>query len=244
VEIDRSTQARVRLNPATVRQYVELLERKIEFKDDIEVYYEGFVYWVGDGFHRLAAYREVGRARVPALVREGAVREAMIHAAGANSEHGLPRKREDVQCAIDLLLDDDVVGRYSSRMIAKIVRCAPSTVEARRKERGLVVYTDKHGNETEIDVSGQKGRARDNPLIGFKDMPDTMRGITRQLIQELKAFPTARMYSWMRDWYIHMLPVHQKGLDKLQRDVDGLMAGYETGKDRGDEDEDRDDEAE
>jgi hypothetical protein len=233
VEIDRSTQARVRLNPNTVKEYTELLERGIEFKDEVEVYFDGFVYWVGDGFHRLAAYRKLEKGRIPALVREGTIREAMIHAAGANAEHGLPRKREDVQRAIKLLLEDDVTRRFSSRTLAKLVRCAANTVQKAKDEMGLdagtVVYTDKHGNESEMDVSGQKQRPRDNPLTSFKDLPNTLRGSFRQTMQEMKSLGNARKYAFARAWMIsYGLPVNMKDMDKRLREVDALEAGYET----------------
>jgi len=222
VQIDRSTQARVRLNPEKVKEYVELLDRKVEFKDHVEVYYDGFVYWVGDGFHRLAAYKEAGRAKVPARVREGTHREAMIHAAGANAEHGLPRKREDVRRAIKLLLEDDQVGRYSSRLLAGLARCAPNTVEALKKEMGLDkgprVYTDRWGNETEMDVSGQQTRKKtfafNGPVNAFHDLPAPIRGVLKEVLREISQLPK-ESYSFVLSWLQGHLPPKPKEAGNL-----------------------------
>src|SRR5262245_41078226 len=96
VQITRSTQARDRKTPDHVETLLAVLESGQEFKDAPEVYFDGFAYWVGDGFHRLDAYDRAGRAKVWALVRDGTHRDAMIHAAGANAEHGLRRTRKDV----------------------------------------------------------------------------------------------------------------------------------------------------
>jgi hypothetical protein len=213
----------VRLNPATVAEYVELLERKVEFKDDIEVYHDGFVYWIADGFHRHAAYEKVGRLRVPALVREGSQRQAMIHAAGANAEHGLPRKREDVQRAIDMLLDDDETGRLSARKIAKLVRCSPGMVDNRIKQRGKrgcpVVYTDRHGNETEMDVSGQKDRPKKTlafgaPVNTYHDLPAGVRGVLKDVLREISELPK-ESYSFVLSWLQGHLPPKPKEAGNL-----------------------------
>jgi hypothetical protein len=238
IRVSRDTQARVRLNPATVQEYVELLERKVEFKDDIEVYHDGFVFWVGDGFHRHAAYEKVGRLRVPALVREGSQRQAMIHAAGANAEHGLPRKREDVQRAIRMLLDDDETGRLSARTIAKLVRCSPGMVDNMKKLLGRggekVVYTDRHGIETEMDVSGQKERPRKTlafgaPVNTYHDLPAGVRGVLKDVLREISQLPK-ESYSFVLSWLQGHLPPKPKEAGNLltqleleeQAEPDGL----------------------
>src|SRR5262245_27087561 len=106
VQIDRSTQARMKKDPNHVQLLVEVLESGKEFKDDPEVYFDGKDYWIGDGFHRLEAYARVGRERVYVLVREGGRHDAILHAVGANAEHGMPRTRKDVRRAIRLALED------------------------------------------------------------------------------------------------------------------------------------------
>jgi hypothetical protein len=64
VEIDRSTQHRVKKDPEHVGRLVEVLEAGGHFTDDPEVYFDGSTYWVGDGFHRIDAYARVGKEKV------------------------------------------------------------------------------------------------------------------------------------------------------------------------------------
>jgi hypothetical protein len=167
VEVDRSTQCRERLSPDRVEFLADLLDRGRDFDAPIEVYWDGWKYWLADGFHRVKSYQKAGRVRVWALVREGTHRDALIHAAGANAEHGLPRTRKDVRRSILLLLDDAEFARLSDRTLARIVRCADKTVGAVRKELDLDTnvrtFTDRFGNVTEMDVSGQKDRQPRKP---------------------------------------------------------------------------------
>jgi hypothetical protein len=108
IQLTRSTQGRLRMNPDHVQRLrEEVLERGLDFTDRVEVYDDGFgKLWVGDGFHRLEAYQQAGRDKIRALVREGTERDAMIHAAGANTRHGLRRSRENIRRCIRLLLKD------------------------------------------------------------------------------------------------------------------------------------------
>jgi hypothetical protein len=50
-------------------------------------------YFIGDGWHRFHAVRELGRAVIPAVVHPGGRREALKCALGANSGFGLRRLR-------------------------------------------------------------------------------------------------------------------------------------------------------
>jgi hypothetical protein len=217
VQIDRSTQARVKKNPEHVQALVEVLEAGKEFVADIEVYHDGYVYWLADGFHRADAYAKAGRAKVWAQVREGTHRDAAIHAAGANAEHGLPRSRKDIRRAIGLLLEDEEIARLADTTIAKLARTTDKTVASVRREIGLDtgkrVYTDKHGNQTEMDVSGQRERGKvtkcfDEPVNAFHDLPDTARRVIKDLLAELSLLPKAH-YSFVLTW-LKQLPPSRK----------------------------------
>lgn len=228
VEIDRSTQARVRKNPERVKELTELLEGGGKFKDDIEVYFDGWTYWVGDGFHRLEAYQNAGRERVPALVREGVHRDAMVHAAGANAEHGLPRKREDVRRAIRLLLEDDEIARLSDRTVAQLARCDGKTVGAVSESLGKNgdnrVYTDRHGNVAEMDVSGLKERAKKavtfNAKVNtFHDLPPPVRGVLKDVLRVASGQDKAA-YSFVLSWLKGHLPPSPKEAGHLLTELE------------------------
>src|SRR5262245_37492304 len=105
IQVDRRTQTRDKKDPTHVDRLAEALGRGEEFDADIDVYHDQGIYWLADGFHRVEAYQRAGRTYVWANVREGGWFDALVHAAGANARHGLPRTRKDVRRAIVLLLD-------------------------------------------------------------------------------------------------------------------------------------------
>jgi hypothetical protein len=213
IECTRATQARLRMLPDLVARYVEVLESGGKFDADPEVYFDGSVYWPGDGFHRLAAYAKVGRDKVWAIVREGTHRDAMIHAAGANERHGQRRTRKEVRRAIALLLDDEEIARLSDRTIAKLADTTNKTVADVKRELGLDgstrVYTDRHGNETEMNVSGLKGRtlAGSVPCNDFHEFPEPLRDASRQLFTVLQGQSRTVLASFLRWLGSELLPL-------------------------------------
>ena len=52
--------------------------------------YGGQNLWLADGFHRLAAFKDIGRDRIQAEVIEGTLEDALWRSFGANKTHGLP----------------------------------------------------------------------------------------------------------------------------------------------------------
>jgi hypothetical protein len=67
------------------------------FKDD-----EGR-FWLGDGVHRVEAAKANGATTILARVSDGGERAALLHAANANSAHGLRRTTADKRRAVELV---------------------------------------------------------------------------------------------------------------------------------------------
>jgi len=57
----------------------------------VQVVYDGAEYWLWDGFHRLHARKRNGLYTVPAIVRQGTRRDAVLLSVGANATHGFRR---------------------------------------------------------------------------------------------------------------------------------------------------------
>jgi hypothetical protein len=97
-------------------------------------------------------------------LREGSERDAVIHAVGANTKHGLRRSREATHRCIRLLLEDKQLASLSDRTLAKLSDCDAKTVAAVRERLGLTsnsrTYTDKYGNETVMNVTGLTSRGK------------------------------------------------------------------------------------
>lgn len=154
---DGATQLRTQIDDAHVQRLIEALESGATLPP-ITVYRDDDgVHWLADGWHRLRAHQALNRVEITAEVRSGSRRDAILHAAGANAAHGLPRSRADVRRAIEALLRDEEWRQWSDREIARRVGCSHHTVasvrrdlessgqiaqiESRRAERNGVVYT-------------------------------------------------------------------------------------------------------
>ena len=120
IQTDGGTQSRTGLYLATVDDYAETMSAGVEFPP-IVVYYDGSQYWLADGFHRLAAWKQIHQdfVPIPADVRQGTRRDAILHSVGANSTHGLRRTNEDKQRAVLRLLEDQEWRAWSDREIAR-----------------------------------------------------------------------------------------------------------------------------
>lgn len=91
--IDSEIQLSARgIDVATVQGYVEALGSGAVFPP-VVAFAEDNDLWLADGFHRVQASRSCGVAEIDVDVREGTKRDAMIHAAMANIEHGKPMTR-------------------------------------------------------------------------------------------------------------------------------------------------------
>ena len=154
---DGATQMRAELNPATVTEYSMDMDGDWGNFPPVVVYYDGSDYWLADGFHRIAAYvSNPGRElhTVPADIRTGTRRDAILHAASANSDHGLRRTRQDKIRSVETLLRDEEWAGWSDNEIAR--RCHVSPTFVGNIRRGLTfhvdsetraerTYTTKHG---------------------------------------------------------------------------------------------------
>lgn len=148
IRTDGGTQARAGLDAATVAEYAEswltLSSRQNGFLEMplITVYHDGKDYWLADGFHRVAAYKqflESGKSSasphaVRAEVRQGTRRDAVLFACGANATHGLRRTQADKRRAIVTLLEDTEWRQWSDSEIARRVNVDHKTVASVRAD--------------------------------------------------------------------------------------------------------------
>lgn len=163
IRLDGGTQSRAAINEATVAEYVEAMGDENTVFPPITVYFDGRDYWLADGFHRLEAWRRIGRTDIPADVRQGDRRRAILHSVAANSAHGLRRSNEDKRRAVLTLLEDAEWSQWSDREIAR--RCAvshPFVANLRASLTGNVssddatevrAYTTKHGTATTMNTA-------------------------------------------------------------------------------------------
>ena len=161
---DGGTQMRDGIDVQTVAEYAATMQAAGDWGPfpPVVVYHDGTDYYTGDGFHRLAAYeQEFGAGSIPADIRPGTRRDAILHAAGANADHGLRRTNADKRRAVETLLRDDEWAQWSDRHIAGICHVGNSFVsgirrellsvhgtqiDSRKVERNGTVYTQNTAN--------------------------------------------------------------------------------------------------
>jgi len=184
IKIDGGTQMRAALNEETVTEYLAEM-RPIGWSQfpPIVAYYDGSDYWLADGFHRIEAYRraaaevEQDADKIPADVRAGTRREAILYAAGANAQHGLRRTNADKRRAVETLLRDDEWRQWSDRVIAHA--CAVDHSFVSRVRRSLTV--DNPQSTTRTGADGRTiNTARPAPLPAACQRSTRLRRFSRR----------------------------------------------------------------
>lgn len=106
IRLDGDTQARAETSDEHVTDLYEAIVAGAEMPPVILFHDGGPDYWIGDGHHRIAAYRKAKHRQVKAEVHQGGLRDAQLFACGANTAHGLKRSNADKRDAVVTLLFD------------------------------------------------------------------------------------------------------------------------------------------
>lgn len=133
VRVNGGTQSRASIDRGVVSDYAEAMKDGAEFPP-IVVFFDGSAYWLADGFHRYEAYSLAQVYDVPADVRQGTQRDAILFSVGANAAHGLRRTKDDKRRAVLTLLNDPEWAAWSDREIGRACQVSPSTVAKYRPE--------------------------------------------------------------------------------------------------------------
>ncbi len=124
-------QPRKEMDLDTLREYSNAWLEGAEFPP-VDVFFDGEVYWLADGFYRVRSARKANLDAIKATVRDGDKRDALLFAAGANATHGVRRTTEDKRKAVLVLLDDPEWCLWSDVEIAKACRVSTGTVSRLR----------------------------------------------------------------------------------------------------------------
>jgi hypothetical protein len=158
IQTNGGTQMRAGLNAETVGEYMQTLrdsEQAWPFPP-VVVFFDGEVHWLGDGFHRVAAARQLGRTgTIPCEVRAGDRRAAVLYAAGANASHGLRRTNADKRRSVETLLRDEEWAAWSDHEIARRCVVDPKTVGNIRKELAASMEIPQMPTERTVSRGGQ-----------------------------------------------------------------------------------------
>lgn len=122
---------------------------------------------LADGHHRVAAAKRAQLTELHAIVKKGDRRAAILYAAGANGQHGLPLTNADKRRIVTLLLADAEWRAWSNREIARCARVSEALVRIVRKETGTEVEAIKRK-----DGSVQKPRNAESKKPQQQDLFD------------------------------------------------------------------------
>ena len=166
IEIDGSTQGRVRIDQATVDEYVRAMDKGAKFPA-VDLFIDGLTHWVGDGFHRILAAATIGRPSITANVRPGGQSAALVWALGANAEHGLKRTAEDKRKAVEVALKE--FPNESDRAIARMCKVSPTTVGNVKASNNATVQMDT--NDTAPAEAVAMVCSWSSPWVDVQTMP-------------------------------------------------------------------------
>jgi hypothetical protein len=75
----------------------------------VEVFDDGKVKWLIDGFHRWHAHKMLGLSKIPARVRPGKREDALEFSLSANAKHGWPRLKADYARSYEIATRNKIV---------------------------------------------------------------------------------------------------------------------------------------
>lgn len=225
IRINGGTQSRAAINKEVVADYADAMDGGAEFPP-LVVFFDGSSYWLADGFHRYEAFARSGAHDVPADIRQGSQRDAVLYSVGANAAHGLRRTNDDKRRAVMVLLNDPEWSKWSNREIAR--QCGVSE----RLVRDVRPICDKNADSAPRTVTRNGTTYEQNTAnIGSGSKP--AQEVTTPAPQENKAETAEPVEKVTTPSKPDQEPdPHRKGLSGLSRDgledeVAGLRAENE-----------------
>lgn len=231
IRTDGGTQSRVRLDPIIVQDYSQQFTLNSNVPGGtaadndkiwwgnfpaLEVYLDGD-YWLADGFHRLSGIEQalkrsglpdfnIRNWRVLCRVHLGTKRDAILHAAGANANHGLRRTNADKRKSVETLLRDEEWQQWSDAEIARRCVVDPKTVANVRQQ--LVNTMEIH---SDLARKTADGRLMNTANIGRRAEP--VQFTSPQVLENM-------IWEWVQKY--------AKEVTRLPLDVLGFMDAAET----------------
>lgn len=167
------------VNKSTVAEYAEAMRGGATFPPVVVFRDPKGTHWLADGFHRTAAAELAGLAEIATDVREGGRREALLHAASANSAHGLRRTNADKRRAVALVLAS--FPKWSDRRVADACGVSPTSVGKARAQLSNLDTPEREGAD---------GKTRRAPEPGAFDPDKALGRVQRTLRATFDTWPT------------------------------------------------------
>lgn len=165
IRIDGGTQSRVKIDENVVAQYADDMLNGAEFPQ-IVLFHDGLDYWLADGFHRYFANKRINSPNISADVRDGSVRDAILHGIMANNQHGLRPTNEDKRKGVMTMIKDIEWQEHSNREIAAICGVSHTMVNDMRKQ----LEGKPSGNSSIVKVNSRIAKEpTPDPAVEFNE---------------------------------------------------------------------------
>lgn len=157
---DGGTQMRQHIDDGTVQDYAESY-RNGAVMPPVVAFFDGKVYWLADGHHRVRSAGEAGLTALECEVHKGTRRDAVLFAVGCNTTNGLRRSQADKRTAVSTLLNDPEWRECSNRWIAEKARVSDMMVADIRKQVCIAKTSGARNCTSDDDGAAEKRRGRD-----------------------------------------------------------------------------------
>lgn len=127
--MDTSIQCRASIDMGVVNDYADRISEGDKFPP-VVLFGDAGRCWIGDGWHRIVAYRQLDFIEVETDLRRGGRADALKHALGANAIHGHRRDRADMRRCIEIALQE--FPRLSNNAVAELCGVSDHTVASVR----------------------------------------------------------------------------------------------------------------
>lgn len=177
------------VNAGTVKEYAEAMKAGATFPPVVVFRDAKGVHLLGDGFHRCAAAELAGLTEIAVDVRPGGRREALLHAAKANAEHGLRRTNQDKRRAVELVLKS--FPKWSDRKIGDACGVDGKTVANVRSSTAEIPHEGREGSD---------GRTRNVPAFDLERETARAEKALAGLAERWPADERPRFYELVTAW--------------------------------------------
>jgi hypothetical protein len=153
IRVDHGLQSRVATDMEVVKNYSDAVVAGAVFPP-VVVFFDGKVYWLADGFHRIEGHKRAGKTSINAEVKQGDRRDAIIYSVGANLTMGVHPTKEDREKGAMMLLSDEQYFNYTDTEISRRSGLSRTAVTKLRK-----AYCESNGKKIpEVLISINRGR--------------------------------------------------------------------------------------
>jgi 16S rRNA G966 N2-methylase RsmD len=122
--LDKKAQPRASVDDYLINEYRQDMLNGDEFPP-LMVFSENNHYYLGDGWHRYLAAKQLQKEKVACGVRDGGLRAAILYSCGANNDQGGRRGHGDIERSIKKLLSDAEWSQWNDYEILRQCKVSP-----------------------------------------------------------------------------------------------------------------------